>query len=92
MENRKMVPCNKCGHKTVLAIGYLSELSPDQEPYQSDVVEPCDSVGETIYEEVSVGIHYCEQCQKISDIWIESPQINEELEETEPQPITKEGT
>uniref|UniRef100_A0A6M3LNT1 Uncharacterized protein n=1 Tax=viral metagenome TaxID=1070528 RepID=A0A6M3LNT1_9ZZZZ len=67
-----MVKCKKCGHKTVLATGYVESFNPDEEPYENNILE--DAEQEEIQAEVVVGIHYCEKCDEINDAWIESPQ------------------
>ena len=68
-----IVPCKKCGHKTVLATSLVTYFDPDQEPYESGVFEKAEL--ETIYMHVMVGIHYCEKCEELNDVWIEEPQL-----------------
>lgn len=67
-----MVKCKKCGHKTVLAMHTIGSFGPDQEPYEDGVIEDAEAC--EIFAEVSIGIHYCEKCCKINDVWIEDPE------------------
>jgi len=68
-----MVPCKKCGHKTVSAMATINYFEPDQEPYEAGIFEEAET--EEIVTDVSIGIHYCEKCNEINDIWIEDPRI-----------------
>ena len=65
-----MVICEKCGSKTVLAIGSVDSFCPDEEPYKSGIIE--DSKQDEIESFVSVSIRYCEKCDKIISADIES--------------------
>lgn len=65
-----MVPCKRCGYKTVLALGNVESFIPDAEPYENNIEENAGQ--DEILSYVSVGIHYCEKCGKINDAWIES--------------------
>ena len=49
-----MVICEKCGSKTVLAIGSVDSFCPDEEPYKSGIFE--DSKQDEIESFVSVSI------------------------------------
>ena len=75
-EKSHIDPCRKCGHKTILATGYVFEFEPDQEPYKAGKEEGCEFT--TIADTVTVSIHWCEKCRVISDVWISEP-INKEL-------------
>ncbi len=70
-----MVLCKKCGRKTVLASRSVEIFYPDSEPYESGVVE--DSEQEEIRACVDIGIYYCENCDRINTVWIESPTQDE---------------
>lgn len=65
-----MVICEKCGHKTVLAIGTVDSFYPDEEPYENGIIE--DSKQDEIEATVRVVVQYCEKCEKIISADIES--------------------
>ncbi len=61
----------KCRHrkKMVLATAHYVKFTPDQEPYREGVIESCED------EEImvdSIFIHWCERCQKVRDIGVDS--------------------
>ena len=62
-----VIPCENCGHKTILASGTVTEFTADQEPYENGIIEECDFCeifsGHIVY----VNIHYCPVCHHIND-------------------------
>lgn len=58
-----MVICEKCGSKTVLAIGIADSFCPDEEPYENGIIE--DSKQNEIEVTVYISIRYCEKCDRI---------------------------
>jgi hypothetical protein len=58
----------KCKSKMVLAHGYVYDISPDQEPYESGKLEKIDL---DIEDNIEVCLHICLKCEKIIDIWID---------------------
>ena len=58
----------KCKHKRPILVKVdICELEPDQEPYESGVLEAMD----TIYCNVMLTGHYCADCETLLDIKIE---------------------
>ena len=59
---------SKCKHKRpILVTAYLTELEPDQEPYESGEYEEM----ETISTSICLSGHYCAKCDTLIDIEIE---------------------
>ena len=59
----------KCRHKKLLlGTSYIDEITPDSEPYADGVIEDKESISVNAL----VVIHYCERCQKIIDVKLES--------------------
>ena len=59
------MPCSKCGHKLILGSAWITDIEPDDEPYEADVEEDIDPTDCNICLE----LHYCPQCEIIHDIW-----------------------
>ncbi len=68
-----IVKCRICEYKTILALGFVERFVPDKEPYEADKIEICGRDEIVTIEGVQIGIYWCEKCEKISDIWVESP-------------------
>ena len=68
-----IVKCRICEYKTILALGFVDGFQPDPERYEADEVESCGLDEIVPLEDVQIGIYWCEKCEKISDIWVESP-------------------
>lgn len=59
------MPCEKCGHKLLLGRIIITDIVPDQEPYESDEEIEKDEIDCDIF----LDVHYCENCEIIHDIW-----------------------
>ena len=75
MEKKDPNKCEKCGHKIALATACLMniEVEFDQEPYETDVVEPVyidKQVEETIDFDISITVHICPNCKWVRDLEI----------------------
>lgn len=58
-----------CNHRHILATMPGEAFRPDEEPYESDVIEDCGYEVLPVHEMIS--IHWCPTCSKIIDIWFE---------------------
>ncbi len=79
MSNKKKDPnkCAKCGSRIILASAYVMDLAvePDQEPYESDVVEPVIVDGEemeTVEIHFFMSCHICPACGWVRDLTMTS--------------------
>lgn len=57
--------CIKCGGKLILGQVGIDLIEPDQEPYESGEIVEMEPI--EIY--ASLHVHYCENCERIHDIW-----------------------
>jgi len=66
-----MIPCEKCGHKTILASGEIVEFFPDQEPYENGKIEDCGYDGTFTdgftTDPIYVNIHFCPECRHVNN-------------------------
>ena len=60
--------CKKCGHKLILGRAWVTEIEPDEEPYEADSEEDIDIPDCSM----QLDVHYCPKCEIIHDIWDES--------------------
>ena len=59
------MPCKNCGGKLLLGRADIIVIRPDPEPYEPDKEIHIDAFEPNI----SLDIHYCENCGIIHDIW-----------------------
>lgn len=73
MAKKKIWKCLECGHRIVLATTtiFSAELTPDQEPYKSGVIEPVMVGGQeihTITTDLELTVHICPNCGFVWDV------------------------
>jgi hypothetical protein len=61
---------SKCRHKKRIILGGALRVSfiPDQEPYESGVIESC-GIKEIVVD--SLYLHYCPRCEQVVDIGVD---------------------
>lgn len=60
--------CSKCKGKLILGSAWITEIEPDEEPFEADEVIDLDPIDCN----ESIEVYWCPKCERLENAWVDN--------------------